>query len=105
MSFERDLRPVVKACAFDCAIIHAKPGNPDDVQRNSTCGAQSRYVTGVRRNLRFDKCNSNHAAISKEVSRSNHKKKRRASLEGLVVSFVRPRGPQKFVCAGGKLAV
>ena len=34
-----------------------------------------------------------------------NKKKRRASLEGLVVSFVRPRGPQMFVCAGGRLAV
>src|SRR5687768_14965438 len=35
-------------------------------------------------------------------SLSNNKKKRRASLEGLVVSFARPRGPQKFLCAGGR---
>src|ERR1044072_8820080 len=33
------------------------------------------------------------------------KRKRRASLEGLVVSFVRPRRPQMFVCAGGRFVL
>jgi hypothetical protein len=36
---------------------------------------------------------------------NENKKKRRASLEGLVVSFVRPRGPQKFVCASGRFVI
>src|SRR5687768_270472 len=36
-----------------------------------------------------------------QLTTGKDKKKRRASLEGLVVSFARPRRPQKFLCAGG----
>src|SRR5689334_7137961 len=41
-------------------------------------------------------------SIKHNMTYSKPKKKRRASLEGLVVSFVRPRRPQMFVCAGGR---
>jgi hypothetical protein len=36
---------------------------------------------------------------------NNNKKKRRASLEGLVVSFARPVRPQMFLCAGGRFVL
>ena len=70
----------------------------DDVQRSVRRGTQARNVAGVWWNLWFDKRDGKHApsiGLYKE-------KKRRASLEDLVASFVRPLRPQMFVCAGGR---
>jgi hypothetical protein len=74
------------------------------VKRSVGGRTQSRDVAGVRWNLRFDKRNGNHEAQYRtyKTYKTYSKKKRRASLEGLVVSFVRPRRPQMFVCAGGR---
>src|ERR1700741_2538837 len=86
--------PVVKTRSPHRAIVHSETGDTDNVQRHVYGGAETSDVTGVGRNLRFYEGDREHESYISQ----KHKKKRRASLEGLVVSFVRPRRPQMFVC-------
>src|ERR1043165_544833 len=106
VSCELHFRPVVETGASQRAIVHAKAGDADDVQWSVGGGTQSRDVAGVGWNLRFDECDGKHEESigrkRREWSDAKTKKKRRASLEGLVVSFVRPGRPRMFVCAGGR---
>src|SRR6185503_11007855 len=106
MAREVYVRPVIKSRSAHGPIVHAKACDTDDVQRHVCSSTQASDVAGVGRNLWFYERNRDH---EDSISRTwvigsiliEYKKKRRASLEGLVVSFVRPRRPQMFVCAGG----
>jgi hypothetical protein len=57
MARQFHFRPVVEARALQRAIVHAKPGDADDVQRNVGRGTEACDVTGVRWNLWFDERN------------------------------------------------
>ena len=54
MAREFYLRPVIEAGSLQRAVVHAKAGDADDVQRHVGRGTQSCDVAGVGWDLRFD---------------------------------------------------
>ena len=51
---------IVETGATHCAIVHAKAGDADDVQRHVGRGTQSCDVAGVGWDLRFDERDGKH---------------------------------------------
>lgn len=72
MACEVDFRPVVETRALECAIVHAKAGDADDVQRNVGRGTEARDVTGVRWNLWFNERDGKHEeSIGRRTKRND----------------------------------
>ena len=46
--------PIIEPGTFELAIIDTKAQWSYQVKLTAGCGAQARYVAGIRRNLRFD---------------------------------------------------
>ena len=63
MTGELYFRPVVETRASQRAIVHAKPGDTDDVQRSVRRRTQTRDVAGIGWNLRFDECDGKHSGL------------------------------------------
>src|SRR5256885_11850922 len=126
MARQFHLRPVIEARSAQRAIVHAKAGNANDMKRHVGSSTQASDVPCVGWDLGLDKRNADHQqeytlwsvtagaaldSIKRERQQSGARpphsknKKRRASLEGLVVSFARPCRPQMFVCAGGRFVL
>lgn len=60
MTVEFNLGPVVQASPLHGAIVEAKTGGPNDVQRDTVRSTQPRNVTGVGRDLGFNQGYANH---------------------------------------------
>src|SRR5215213_635702 len=71
MRCELHLRPVVEAGSSQRAIVHSKPGDTDDVQRDVRRRTQASDVTRVGWNLRFDECNVQHSCHSLATTKRN----------------------------------
>ena len=62
MTCELYLGPIVEAGASQRAVVHAKAGDADDVQRRVRRRTQARNVAGVGWNLWFDERDGKHSS-------------------------------------------
>src|SRR5919106_4538048 len=61
MTRQLHLRPVIQSRSSQCAIVHAKPCDTDDVEWNVGSSTQASDVACVRWNLWFDERDTEHA--------------------------------------------